>query len=142
MSRSFARTVAGFGAAVLLGTLGALAPGVAAQAAPAYACSQNHVKTMQLRNASGTVVGKLGIYRTGTKVCAVAMKAGPLYGVESYMSLAVSTKGDEGRFKYQTRAITVDSRNAYRGCVGIQLAMKNRNGNWLPTPQAYTQICP
>lgn len=131
------RLLAGLGAVLMATALSVAAP-TAAQAATT--CSGTYVKTVKSTNASGVVIGRIGIYRSGTKVCAVLVKAGPLYGVSSYTMLEIWTKRpgqtyiptnqyrvDDGDFRYQTDALTVDTALGNR-CAVIRSDMENRYG--------------
>ena len=100
---------------------GALLVGVptAAEAAP-LTCPGTRISTINVTAAAGTLVGKAGGYRQDSKVCAVLIKQGPVYGVVTQTELYLSatwkdiqgyphsdSDSDAGMFKYQTDAITI-----------------------------------
>lgn len=129
------KLLAGLGALVLAGTM---TVGLPAAAQAATSCSGTRIDTVNYRNNSGTVIAKIGVYKNGYKACAVAVKTAPLYGEATYMQLEVSpeegaTVRDAGNFRYQTDALTVDSRaTGSPDHVVVSFRMANRAGAFWP----------
>lgn len=145
MKTAFKRALAALGTVALAGTLAVAVP-TAAQAAHSASCSGSLVRSMPYRNNNGTVIANLGIYRSGTKVCAVAVKAGPLYGVSTHMQLNIwawnypQSDFDQGYFKYQTDALTIDVAGATpKRCATVKLAMLTKNNYYIPALN--TDVC-
>lgn len=148
MKLTFKKAMAAFGAVAVATTIMVAVP-TTAQAA--LNCSGSHVRTLDMRNGNGTVVARLGVYRSGTKICAVGVKAGPMYGVGSYMQILLqrrgtapgywsgSSKHDLDYVKYQTNAITIDALTSSNRCIRIELSMDDRRGRALP--EVETVVC-
>lgn len=122
----------------------ALAIGPAASADAALSCSGSQVSAPVLRNDSGTVVGRMGVYVDGTTVCAVIVKQGPVYGTPTPMFLGLYTNGydrilvnDSGSFSYQTNAISWNTRNTASGCINVYGQMENTR--WVDRVEA--RVC-
>lgn len=148
MRMTFKKAMAALGA-VAVATAITVAVPTAAQAA--LTCNGSHVRTLEMRNGNGTVVARLGVYRSGTKICAVGVKAGPMYGVASYMQVELQRRGsapgywsgsseyDNDYVKYQTDAVTINALSSPNRCIKVKLTMENKNGRDLPKVE--TIVC-
>ncbi|WZO41603.1 hypothetical protein MRBLWO13_001801 [Microbacterium sp. LWO13-1.2] len=130
------RLVAGLGAAVLVAGLAVAVPATANAASYSSSCKGTYVTTKRVTNASGTVLGRVGVYRDGNYMCAVLVKAGPVYGVPTFTELELDSAhdhgADSGRFSYQTDAIRVYA-PYHQIHLGATVAGKNGALNWVGT---------
>ncbi|GAT73132.1 hypothetical protein [Microbacterium hydrocarbonoxydans] len=130
------RLVAGLGAALLAASLTVAVPATANAATYSSSCKGSHVATKAIKNSAGTVLARVGVYRDGNYMCAVLVKAGPVYGVPTYTDLMVSTPQDygfdQGYFSYKTDAIRVYAPN-HRVLLNASVTGKNGNTNNLYT---------
>lgn len=128
------RLIAGLGSALLVTGLAVAVPATASAETYSASCKGSYVTTKTVENVSGTVIGRVGVYRDGNYMCAVLVKAGPVYGVPTFTELSVSSAHDDGvdsgRFSYRTDAIRVYA-PWHQIHVSATVAGRNGNLNWL-----------
>lgn len=127
------RLVAGLGSALLVTGLAVAVPATASAETYSSSCKGSYVTTKTVKNGSGTVIGRAGVYRDGNYMCAVLVKAGPVYGVATYTDLMVSSPQDygfdAGNFSYKTDAIRVYAPD-HRILVSATVTGKNGTAYW------------
>lgn len=125
------RIIAGLSAAMIAAGMGIAVPAAAQAETYSASCAGTHLKTVSVKNSTGTVIGRLGMYRDGTKFCAIGVKAGGVYGVPTFTQLVIYSSidygKDDGDFKYRTDAITINARPG--SCVVAQLIVRTKAGN-------------
>ncbi|MFJ3958818.1 hypothetical protein [Arthrobacter sp. NPDC090010] len=87
-------------------------PAASNAATSSSSCSGSYVSTKYVKNGSGTVIGRVGVYREGNYMCAILIKAGPAYGVRTYVKLDIQSRDggfrwDFGDFLYRTDALRI-----------------------------------
>lgn len=133
MKKMKTRVIAGLGAALVAVGLSVAVPVAAEAGTKSNSCSGTHVATKTVQNNNGTVVGRAGIYRNGDYMCAVLIKAGPVYGVATWTQLHIESsrdiESDAGYFQYKTDALTV---YAPSHSVRVTMGVTGKNGvnNW------------